>query len=153
MDIQMLYWHWLVLGILLIIGEIFIPSFTILWFGLGALVVAVAALMFDMPFSMQVLVWTLSSVAFTVLWFKAVKPRMTSSNISAEAHDLAIGESGLVIKVPTETTNGKLRFSTPILDRDEWEFTCEAEVALGDRLYIKEISGDLLVVKNSGPKD
>lgn len=147
MDIQMLYWHWLVLGILLIIGEIFIPSFTILWFGLGALVVAVAALLVDMPFSIQVLLWTLSSVAFTVLWFKAVKPRMTSGNISAEAHDSAIGESGQVIKVPTDTTNGKLRFSTPVLDRDEWEFSCDSEVALGDRLYIKEISGDLLVVQ------
>jgi|TARA_B110000285_G_scaffold41770_1_gene46006 membrane protein implicated in regulation of membrane protease activity len=147
MDIQMLYWHWLVLGILLIIGEIFIPSFTILWFGLGALVVAVAALLVDMPFSMQVLLWTLSSVAFTVLWFKAVKPRMTSSNITAEAHDSAIGESGQVIKEPTDTTHGKLRFTTPVLDRDEWEFTCDSEVALGDRLYIKEISGDLLLVQ------
>ena len=147
MDIQMLYWHWLVLGILLIIGEILIPSFTILWFGLGALVVAVAALMVHMPFSMQVLLWTLSSVAFTVLWFKAVKPRMTSSNITAEAHDSAIGESGQVIKEPTDTTHGRLRFSTPVLDRDEWEFTCDTEVALGDRLYIKEISGDLLLVQ------
>jgi membrane protein implicated in regulation of membrane protease activity len=36
MDMQMLYWHWLVFGILLVIAEIFIPSFTIMWFGLGA---------------------------------------------------------------------------------------------------------------------
>jgi membrane protein implicated in regulation of membrane protease activity len=38
MDIQLLYWHWLVIGMILVVGEIFIPSFTILWFGLGALV-------------------------------------------------------------------------------------------------------------------
>ena len=37
MDMQMLYWHWLVFGILLVIAEIFIPSFTIMWFGLGAI--------------------------------------------------------------------------------------------------------------------
>ncbi|MDC0004248.1 hypothetical protein OAE19_07685 [Porticoccaceae bacterium] len=86
-------------------------------------------------------------MAFTVLWFKAVKPRMTSSNITAEAHDSAIGESGQVIKEPTDTTRGKLRFTTPVLDRDEWEFTCDSEVALGDRLFIKEISGDLLMVQ------
>jgi len=52
-----------------------------------------------------------------------------------------------VIKEPTDTTHGKLRFTTPVLDRDEWEFTCDSEVALGDRLYIKEISGDLLMVQ------
>ena len=39
MDIQLLYWHWLVIGMLLVVAEIFIPSFTVLWFGLGALVV------------------------------------------------------------------------------------------------------------------
>lgn len=36
MDFQMLYWHWLVIGMLLIIGEIFVASFTMFWFGLGA---------------------------------------------------------------------------------------------------------------------
>ena len=66
MVMEMLYWHWLVLGLLLIVAEIFVPSFTILWFGLGALVVGVLALMVKMSFSVQVLLWTISSVLFTV---------------------------------------------------------------------------------------
>jgi hypothetical protein len=32
------------------------------------------------------------------------------------------------------------------LGEDEWEFSCDSEVALGDRLYIQEIAGDVLVV-------
>ena len=71
MELQMLYWHWLVLGVVLIVAEIFIPSFTILWFGLGALVVGVAALMVEMSLSLQVLLWSIFSVLFTVLWFQA----------------------------------------------------------------------------------
>ena len=55
MDIQMLYWHWLVLGLLLVVGEIFIPSFTILWFGLGALVVGLVELLIPMSLSVQIL--------------------------------------------------------------------------------------------------
>ncbi len=144
---QMLYWHWFMLGVLLIIGEIFIPSFTILWFGLGALVVGVATLMLELSFSLQLLLWTAASVAFTVLWFKVVRPKMSQDNSSDKARESAIGESGQVIKVPTQTTNGKLRFSTPVLDRDEWEFICESKVTLGDRLHIREISGDLLMVE------
>ena len=115
MELEMLYWHWLVLGVVLIVAEIFIPSFTILWFGLGALVVGVAALMVD------------------------------SSN-SQLARESAIGESGQVIKLPAGDTKGRLRFTTPILGEDEWEFSCDSEVALGDRLYIQEIAGDVLVV-------
>lgn len=146
MDIQMLYWHWLVLGVLLIIGEIFIPSFTILWFGLGALSVGALALLVDMPFSIQVLLWTISSVVFTVLWFRVIKPKMEIRNNDGLARESAIGESGQVIKLPAGQSNGKLRFSTPVLGEDEWEFSCDTEVGLGDRLHIKEISGNVLVV-------
>jgi len=150
MELEMLYWHWLVLGLVLIVAEIFIPSFTILWFGLGALVVGVAALLFEIPFSIQVLIWTVFSVLFTVLWFKLVKPKMVVSSNSQAARESAIGESGQVIKLPAGDTKGKLRFSTPILGEDEWEFSCEAEVDLGDRLHIQEISGNVLVVAKLG---
>ena len=150
MELEMLYWHWLVLGLVLVVAEIFIPSFTILWFGLGALVVGVAALLFEIPFSIQVLIWTVFSVLFTVLWFKLVKPKMVDSSNSQAARESAIGESGQVIKLPAGDTKGKLRFSTPILGEDEWEFSCEAEVDLGDRLHIQEISGNVLVVAKLG---
>jgi len=150
MELEMLYWHWLVLGLVLIVAEIFIPSFTILWFGLGALVVGVAALLFEISFSIQVLIWTVFSVLFTVLWFKLVKPKMVDSSNSQAARESAIGESGQVIKLPAGDTKGKLRFSTPILGEDEWEFSCEAEVDLGDRLHIQEISGNVLVVAKLG---
>jgi membrane protein implicated in regulation of membrane protease activity len=146
MDIQLLYWHWLVIGMILVVSEIFIPSFTILWFGLGALVVGLVEMFVPMSLSTQILVWTVSSVLFTVAWFKVIKPRMASNNSGEKARYSAIGESGLVTKLPTDTTKGRMRFSTPIMDRDEWVFNCESAVNLGDRLYIKEVSGDVLVV-------
>ena len=146
MDIQLLYWHWLVLGFLLVVGEIFIPSFTILWFGLGALVVGLVQVLMPMSLTVQVLLWTLSSVAFTLIWFKIIKVKMAQGNSDEHSHNEAIGASGLVIKLPTQSTQGRMRFSTPVMDSDEWEFSCDTGVELGDRLYIKEISGEFLVV-------
>ena len=146
MDIETVYWHWLVLGIILIIAEMFIPSFTILWFGLGAVLVGAVMAMIDLNFSMQILLWTLASVAFTVLWFWVLKPKAEDRNNTELARQASVGEAGQVIKLPTETTNGKVRFSTPVLDQDEWEFVCDTQVQLGDRLHIKEISGNHLVV-------
>ena len=35
------WWHWVVGGIVLILAELAIPSFFIVWFGLGALLVAI----------------------------------------------------------------------------------------------------------------
>jgi membrane protein implicated in regulation of membrane protease activity len=146
MDMQLLYWHWLVLGLFLIIAEIFIPSFTIMWFGLGAIVVGLVSLAIDMSFNWQVLLWTVSSVAFTVLWFMVIKPKIADRNFEGLAKESAIGESGKVIKLPTETSNGRMRFTTAVLGCDEWAFSCDVEVSLGDRLHIKEIAEDVLIV-------
>ena len=146
MGIQLLYWHWLVLGMLLVAGESFIPSFTILWFGLGALLVGLLLLVVNLSFAWQILLWTVFSVAFTVLWFKYFKPKMVDRTTAGITRDAAIGESGQVIKVPTEHSRGQVRFTTPVLGDDEWDFICEAEVSLGDRVFIKEISGNTLIV-------
>ena len=35
----MLYWHWLALGLALLMAEMFLASFFVFWFGLGALLV------------------------------------------------------------------------------------------------------------------
>ena len=42
------WWHWVVGGIVLILAELAIPSFFIVWFGLGALLVGLLALAFDL---------------------------------------------------------------------------------------------------------
>ena len=68
MDMQTVYWHWLVLGISLIIAEIFIPSFTILWFGLGAILVGIVMSLMDLTFGSQLLLWTFFSVAFVLFY-------------------------------------------------------------------------------------
>ena len=95
MDFQMLYWHWLVIGMLLIIGEIFVASFTMFWFGLGGLVVAlVLGLAPGLSLTWQLLIWAVSSAVFTLLWFKLVRPRMKDRTTAGIARESAIGESG-----------------------------------------------------------
>ncbi|MDX2464714.1 MAG: NfeD family protein [Porticoccus sp.] len=146
MDFELVYWHWFVLGILLMLLEIFIPSFTIFWFGLGALVVGVLSIAIDLSFTTQIFIWAIASVIFTVLWFKFLKPKMAGKAMADHPREAVIGESGQVIKVPTEGSRGVVRFITPLLGDDEWDFISEDEVALGDRVHIKDISGNTLIV-------
>jgi membrane protein implicated in regulation of membrane protease activity len=99
-----------------------------------------------LSFALQLLLWTLASVVFTLIWFRLLKPKAEQRNNEELAKRSSVGESGQVIKLPTETTKGKLRFTTPVLDQDEWEFVCDLPVKLGDRLQIVEISGNHLIV-------
>ena len=134
------------LGMLLVVGEIFIPSFTIFWFGLGAIVVGLLMTLVTLSFTAQILIWTVSSVAFTALWFKYLKPKMTDRTSAGISRDAAIGEAGQVIKAPTEHSRGQVRFTTPVLGDDEWDFISDDDVRIGDRVFIKEISGNTLIV-------
>ena len=71
------FWHWIVLGIALSVLEIFLPSFTILWFGLGALLVAVVMLLWpQLPLYAQLALWAVATVAMSVAWFRYFKPRL-----------------------------------------------------------------------------
>ncbi len=147
MEFELAYWHWLLLGIALIILEIFTASFTVFWFGLGALVVGIALWLFPgVGLGGQLAIWIIASVASTILWFKYLKPKMVDKTKAGISREAAIGESGQVIKAPVAGGRGEVRFATPVLGDDEWEFICEQDVQVGDRVFIKDFSGNTLIV-------
>ena len=61
-----------------------------------------------------------------------------------------VGESGQVIRVPAQEKRGIVRFTTPLLGADEWPFICEQDIASGDRVIVKDISGNTLIVEKRG---
>jgi membrane protein implicated in regulation of membrane protease activity len=145
---MILYWHWLIFGMLLMMVELFVPSMTILWFGLGGLLVGFWLWVAPATgLSLQLFVWALASLCFVFLWFKLLKPRMihrTKAGISREA---VLGEVGQVVKAAEADQLGRVRFTTPLLGTDEWPFRCDRPVALGDRVAVSDISGNTLIVK------
>ena len=56
------WWHWIVGGIVLVLAELVIPSFFIVWFGLGALLVGLLLLAVpDLSLPTQIVAWTAAS--------------------------------------------------------------------------------------------
>lgn len=147
-DFQMLYWYWLVLGMILMLLELAVPSFTIFWFGLGALVAGVLLLLVPgLSLTLQILVWIIASTAFVLFWFKVMKPRMIDKTTSGIAREAVLGETAMVTRVPEGDQRGEIRFSVPMLGSDTWPFISEDVVAVGDRVSVREISGNTMLVK------
>jgi len=150
MQINIEYWHWLVFGMVLIMAEIVVPSFTLFWFGLGGLLIAGFMLLRpDIGLSLQLFIWTIASCGFTLMWFKILRPRMTDRTRAGIAREAAIGETGQVIRQPENGRRGVVRFTTPLLGSDEWPFICEASVSTGDRVSVTDFSGNTLIVKKA----
>ena len=57
-------WHWLVLGMVLVILEMFITTFASLGFGLAAIIVAGLAWLLPLPFFAQVVIWLVLSSTY-----------------------------------------------------------------------------------------
>ena len=151
MEVKLLYWYWLVFGMVLIIAELFIPSFTIFWFGLGSILVAGVLLMLpDLAISWQLFIWTIASCILTFLWFKLLKPLMADRTKAGISREAILGETGQVIKIPEQENRGIVRFTTPLLGADEWSFISEQDLAVGDRVAVRDISGNTLIVEKRG---
>lgn len=147
MGLQPEYWHWIVFGMLLILAELLVPSFTIFWFGLAGLIVGGVLLVAPTTtFTWQLFLWALGACLMTFLWFKLFKPLMADRTKAGISREAIVGEVGQVIKAPSQDQRGMLRFTTPVLGSEEWPFICEQAVAVGDRVVVTDISGNTLIV-------
>ncbi len=148
MEFDVLYWHWLVLGMGLMMVEIFLPSFMALWFGLGAVLVGLLLLAVpQLSLSWQLLIWTFFSVVLTYLWFHYFKPMSIDRTMAGLSREAIVGEVGMVISLPQDSRRGRLRFSMPILGSEEWDIICEEPLVLGERVVVQDVAGNALLVR------
>lgn len=78
------FWHWLILGVLLIILEVFAPGAFFLWLGVSASVVGVILWVFpEMSWESQLLVFSIISVVSIALWRVRLRKHPTESEDDA----------------------------------------------------------------------
>ena len=148
MEFAFEYWHWIVFGIGLMLSEIFIGSFFIVWFGAAAIVVGLLLLPLpNMSGTAQLILWAISSASFALAWFKLIKPLNIDKTKAGLSKEALLGEVGQVLQVPSGDKRGKVRFPAPVLGSDEWLIISHEAVSIGDRVSVVDLSGNALIVK------
>jgi membrane protein implicated in regulation of membrane protease activity len=147
MGFDIVFWHWLVLGMGLMLLEMLLPSFIALWFGVAGLLVGIVLWTFpSLPEPAQIILWAITSCLLTWLWFKYLKPLSTDKTLAGLSREAMIGQIGQVLSLPVEHKRGMLRFPAPVLGSDEWLFISQDTLAIGDRVRVTDISGNSLIV-------
>ena len=150
MDLVLLYWHWIVFGLALMVTEIFLGSFFIFWFGAAATFVGLLLVPFpELSETTQIMIWAITSTAFALAWFKIIKPLNVDKTKAGLSREALVGEIGQVLKVPTGEKRGKVRFPAPVLGSDEWLIISQDELNIGDRVSVVDLSGNSLIVKRA----
>jgi membrane protein implicated in regulation of membrane protease activity len=81
------------------------------------------------------------------VWFKYLKPLSIDRTKAGLSREAIVGEVGQVISVPVENRRGRMRFPAPILGNDEWQIISNESLSEGDRVRVKDVSGNSLVVE------
>lgn len=142
------WWYWIVGGIVLVLAELVIPSFFIVWFGLGALLTGLLTLAFDLSVTAQLATWTLASLAMVGLWFRVFKQSFVKTRVGT-ADGEVIGEIGLLVSAVAPFERGKVRFQRPVLGSEEWVCLADAAIAAGERVKVVAVEGSFLKVSKT----
>jgi inner membrane protein len=141
------WWHWIVLGFALVIAELAVPAFFIIWFGLGALLVGLALLVLpDIGLTAQVAMWVVASLGMVVAWFRVFRRDDHKTRIGQSDGD-TIGEIGLMAKAAAPFERGRVRFQKPLLGSEEWECVVDEAIAAGERVRVVSVEGSFLKVQ------
>lgn len=140
------WWHWVVAGIFLVLAELAIPVFFVIWFGLGALLVAVVTLVLPaLSLATQLVLWILASLGMVALWFRVFRAGDRKTRVGS-AEGEAIGEIGLLVSAVAPFERGRVRFQRPVLGAEEWVCHAESAIAAGERVRVVAIDGSFLKV-------
>jgi len=147
---QNLLWIlWAVLGLVLLIAEIFTPGFVLLWFGIGALAAALAGIV-GLGLPVQFLVFCVVSVALT-LASRTIFSRYFVRT-EEEGGSLKSGVDALPGKVGTVVTSsgGALQEGAVKVFGSTWTaYPAEGEDPLeaGDRVVVESVRGASIYVR------
>lgn len=140
------WWHWMVIGVALILLELAIPAFFVIWFGLGAIVVGlVLIIVHSLPIGGQVSIWIGASIGFIALWVKVFRAHVHRTRVGLSTGQFT-GETGLVTREIRPFQKGQIRFQKPILGAESWEAIADEEIAAGERVQVLDVEGQILRV-------
>ena len=140
------WWHWIIGGVLLVLLELAIPAFFVIWFGLGALVVGLSLLAAPtIPIAAQITLWIAASIAFIVAWVKIFRAHVHRTRVGLSTGQF-VGELGLVTREIKPFQKGQIRFQKPILGAEAWDAIADEVIAPGERVQVLGVEGQILRV-------
>jgi inner membrane protein len=105
---------WCFVGIILLIAEFMLPGFVIFFFGIGAFIVSILCLIFNIPLNLQLLIFLIASIVCLFVlrkWFRSIFHGMINNKSEMPKNiDAYIGETAVVTQKITPDSSGKIEF-------------------------------------------
>lgn len=136
-------WQWLILGFLLLIGELLLPGIFLLWFGLSGLVMALLTALFPLSMTLSWVLFACIAIVCSVAWWRVQhqKDQANDSHNELNQRGIAmIGQTGRVLAF-TESGIGRGQFGDTT-----WRIQGH-QLHIGDSIKVITVQGITLCVE------
>lgn len=139
-------WKWLILGIVLLVIEMFTGSLFLLWPAIAAILVGVVKfLVAPLGWEMQLLLFAIITTAGLIWGEKYLRPRLNKNAANDDLNDRAKAMIGSRVQAVSDFKLGRGRVK---VGDTEWAATIkDGDPLNGDELRITEVSGASVVVE------
>ena len=140
---NIIYWHWLILAVTLIILEILIPGAYLLWMGIASIVVSVVMFIFPQtPILSQVLIFTILSIITVMMYrmYKKKNPVVTNEPALNRRGEHYLGRD-FTLTAPIVDGLGKIK-----VDDSTWKIA-GMDVPEGTIVRVVSVEGAMLKVE------
>lgn len=144
---QVAQWIWVIVALLLFVGEIFTAGFVLSCFGIGAAAAAVVAFLGAGPIWQLVVFGAVSLVA--VYFSRPFVNRISNPNIQEVGIDRVLNREGIVIEtIDPAAGSGVVRVRS-----ETWSAHSENDemIPAGERVLVLAVDGTHLVVRRLDP--
>ena len=139
-----LWWHWIVIGIILLILEMNVGTFFMLGLGVAAILVGTIDNLIGTSFKTELAIWMVLSVLSIAAWFKWFREKpVTDSGQS----NYRLDTLGTVKEDIQPHSRGKVTFDTPVLGNTTWHAIAKVDIDKETRVQIVQINGQLIEVE------
>ncbi|MBA2328562.1 MAG: NfeD family protein [Bacteroidota bacterium] len=135
---------WFIAGFILFILEFALPGFILFFFGVGAWIVALLAMVFDIPINVQLLIFLGASIVTILLFRKSMQKIILVKKKSSEIEDEFIGKTARSETAITPAKNGKVYFKGT-----SWDAASEDVIGPDENVTIIGNESILLIVKTT----
>jgi membrane protein implicated in regulation of membrane protease activity len=134
---------WLVLGIILIVLEIFTLSFYLLWFGIGAIAAGIVAYLIP-SLSVVMLIFTLVSLLLLIFTRPLTKKWFRQENLQSGVYAL-VGREGIVVEaIGKDGEVGRVKIGGEVWTAK----SVDRSIPEGSAVRVVQVEGVTLLVEN-----
>lgn len=140
---NILWWHWVVLGMVFIALETVSMTFLMLGIGVAAIVTGIIAYLFNVAFATELLLWSVFSLLFVVVWWRFIRQKTITQSGQP---NYRLDTKGTVIMEIDPPQRGRVLFDIPVLGNREWPAFADEALEEGETVQIVDVSGQLIKV-------